>query len=567
MGVSQGIAAPSPQQRLGELLAKLGKLNSGDLNRALRAQLEQVSYERLGCILVKLGLVSERDMVACLADQLDLEQVSIDSFPEQPLLQNQISAKFLKDNHTLILDLDEHSITLVMADPQEPFVVASIEMITGKQVRVCIGLASEIEQGLERLFAPAEPQQTGAAESQFSDDIEHLKELASEAPVIKLLNQILQRAVEQGASDIHIEPFAHQLRVRYRIDGVLREADSPTADYGPAVISRVKIMANLNIAERRLPQDGRFNIRQHGKELDLRVSTVPTMHGESLVMRLLDRADVSLEFAALGFSDDIKGPLLQLLSQPHGILLVTGPTGSGKTTSLYTALQTLNTPERKILTVEDPVEYHLDGINQIHVNSSIGLSFATTLRSLLRQDPDVLMIGEMRDQETARIAVQSALTGHLVLSTLHTNDAISSIARLLDMGVEDYLVTSSVIGIMAQRLVRSLCQRCRQPYAAPEELVRKWQLKRVGSAAAPTLYRAGGCGDCHQTGYAGRSCIAELLVMTDELKRCILDSRNDTGLLHQARAGGMATMFENGLNKVLAGQTSIEEILRVTTQG
>ncbi|WP_207063485.1 GspE/PulE family protein [Motiliproteus sp. SC1-56] len=556
--------APSP--RLGEILVDEGALAEPDLERALRVQVQQSGAERLGGILVKLGLVSERQVVGCLAGQLHVPLASSEQFPDQLFLEDQVSSKFLKDSRALIVGVDERTLNVVMENPGDRFVIESLRMISGKEVQVSIGLPSEIERIQKALFEAAEEEAKGGAEAQFSHDIEHLKELASEAPVIKQLNQILQRAAEQGASDIHIEPFTNQLRVRYRIDGVLRESDTLTAEYGPAVISRVKIMANLDIAERRLPQDGRFHIRQNGRDLDLRVSTVPSMVGESLVMRILDRAHVRLEFGVLGFSEDTQARLLALLRRPHGILLVTGPTGSGKTTSLYTALQYLNTPERKILSVEDPVEYQLEGINQIQVNSSIGLTFANTLRSLLRQDPDILMIGEMRDQETAQIAVQSALTGHLVLSTLHTNDAVSSITRMLDMRVEDYLITSSVIGILAQRLVRNLCQQCREPYAAPAELVRKWSLEQIAGPGEITLYRARGCGHCHHTGYVGRSCIAELLEMTDELKQSILASKNSVELVQQAKRQGMSTLFESGLAKVVAGITSIEEVLRVTME-
>jgi len=398
------------------------------------------------------------------------------------------------------------------------------------------------------------------------EQIQHLKDLASEAPVIRLVNLMIARAVESRASDIHIEPFENRLKIRYRVDGVLREVESPPSRLSAAVISRIKIMAKLNIAERRLPQDGRIQLRAQGKEIDLRVSTVPTLWGESVVMRILDKASVVLDFEILGFSPRTLKRFLDVLNLPHGIILVTGPTGSGKTTTLYTALQTINTPERKILTVEDPVEYQLEGVNQIQVKPQINLTFANALRSIVRQDPDVIMIGEMRDLETAGIAVQSALTGHLVLSTLHTNDAAGSVTRLLDMGVEDYLLTSTINGILAQRLVRMLCTHCRQPYPALPELVDELRLRRFADTPDITLYKPVGCEQCGGSGYRGRAAIMEFLVMSDPLRRMVLKHADATELQVQAQKEGMDTMYEDGLRKAVAGQTTIEEVLRVTTQ-
>jgi general secretion pathway protein E len=367
------------------------------------------------------------------------------------------------------------------------------------------------------------------------EQIQHLKDLASEAPVIRLVNLMIARAVESRASDIHIEPFENRLKVRYRVDGVLREVESPPSRLSAAVISRIKIMAKLNIAERRLPQDGRIQLRAQGKEIDLRVSTVPTLWGESVVMRILDKASVVLDFETLGFSPRTLGRFLEILHMPHGIILVTGPTGSGKTTTLYTALQTINTPERKILTVEDPVEYQLEGVNQIQVKPQINLTFANALRAIVRQDPDVIMIGEMRDLETAGIAVQSALTGHLVLSTLHTNDAAGSVTRLLDMGVEDYLLTSTINGILAQRLVRLLCTRCRQPYPALPELVEEMRLHRFADTRDITLFKPVGCEHCGGTGYRGRAASMEFLVMSDPLRRLVLKHADAGDLQDTAR--------------------------------
>ncbi|HUD53461.1 type II secretion system ATPase GspE, partial [Parvibaculum sp.] len=399
-----------------------------------------------------------------------------------------------------------------------------------------------------------------------SDDVERLKDIASEAPVIRLVNLLITRAVEARASDIHIEPMDGELRVRYRVDGVLQEVESPPQRLSSAVISRIKIMAKLNIAERRLAQDGRIRLAVRGKDIDFRVSTTPTIHGESVVLRILDRGSLKLDFAALGFDDEILGAFRDVLDRPHGILLVTGPTGSGKTTTLYTSLLELNTPDKKILTIEDPVEYQLKGINQVQVKPQIGLTFATALRSFLRQDPDIMMIGEIRDLETAEIAVQAALTGHLILSTLHTNDAASAVTRLLDMGVEDYLLTSTINGIAAQRLVRRLCPHCRQPYEALPEMLERLGLGAFAAGRTVTLYRATGCAHCSHTGYLGRSSVLEVLAMTDRLRQLVL-AHAESGLLRKAAIeDGMQTMHFHGLKKVLAGETTVEEVLRVTRE-
>ncbi|MEM7054601.1 MAG: ATPase, T2SS/T4P/T4SS family, partial [Pseudomonadota bacterium] len=402
-------------------------------------------------------------------------------------------------------------------------------------------------------------------DSDDEENVEHLRDLASEAPVIRLVNLILQRAVEARASDIHIEPFENRLKVRYRVDGVLQEVEAPPSRSTAAVISRVKIMAKLNIAERRLPQDGRIMHRVQGKELDLRVSTVPTSHGESVVMRILDREAVTLDFAALGFADDTRDDFIKALEMPHGIILVTGPTGSGKTTTLYTALSQLNAPSRKIITVEDPVEYQLEGVNQIQAKSSIGLNFASALRAIVRQDPDVIMIGEMRDLETAKIAIQSALTGHLVLSTLHTNDAAGGVTRMLDMGVEDYLLTSTVNAIMAQRLVRRLDPLTSQPYKVLPEMVRELGLHELTDDEEITLYRPGSS-ETNPTGYKGRASIIELLLMSDEIRRMVMKQATSGELERQAIAEGMRTMYQDGMLKALSGLTTQEEVLRVTQE-
>ncbi len=462
------------------------------------------------------------------------------------------------------------------ADPTDRYSIDAFAMVTGRRVRPMVAVPGELDAALERLYGSGKSAmgqivgddvEMRGDEIAFDADVQQLKDLASEAPVIRLVSLIITNALDMRASDIHVEPFENRLAVRYRVDGVLHDVESPPKRLAAAVISRIKIMANLDIAERRLPQDGRIRLRVQGKEIDLRVSTVPTMHGESVVMRILDKGGVALDFAKLGFLDDTLKAFLDVLMQPHGILLVTGPTGSGKTTTLYTALDRLNQPDVKILTVEDPVEYQMVGVNQIQVKPQIDLTFANALRSIVRQDPDVIMIGEIRDLETAQIAVQSALTGHLVLSTVHTNDAASTVNRLLDMGIEDYLLTSTVIGILAQRLVRRLCPHCKEPYHALPEVVRELGLAKFAGEGDVTLHHAKGCPQCSQTGYSGRFCILEMLPMSDPLRSLVMRHATSSELKAEAQREGMLTMYDDGLRKALAGETTVEEVLRVTREG
>ena len=559
------------RRRLGEILIARGKLDAAGLERALR--LQQESGDKLGVLLVTLGVVAQRDVSEALAEQLGLPLVEAASYPELPILEERVSARFLREARALPLAEDERELALAMADPTDEYTVNAFEMVTGRRVRPQVAIPTELEAALERLYGAGKSalgQIVGDVEQRddlaFDADIQQLKDLASEAPVIRMVSLIITNALETRASDIHIEPFENRLIVRYRIDGVLHEVESPPRRLSAAVISRIKIMANLDIAERRLPQDGRIRLRVQGKEIDLRVSTVPTMHGESVVMRILDKGGVALDFARLGFEEETLKKFLDVLMEPHGILLVTGPTGSGKTTTLYTALDRLNQPDVKILTVEDPVEYQMAGINQIQVKPQIDLTFANALRSIVRQDPDVIMIGEIRDLETAQIAVQSALTGHLVLSTVHTNDAASTVNRLLDMGVEDYLLTSTVIGILAQRLVRTLCPACKRPYTALPELVDELGLRKLAPPGDITLHHAKGCRECAQTGFVGRISIMEILPMSDPLRTHVMRHATSTELRGEAIKEGMVTMYEDGMRKALNGVTTFEEVLRVTRE-
>jgi general secretion pathway protein E len=561
------------RKRLGEILIERGKLDAVALDRALRLQAES-GGEKLGALLVTLGLCAQRDVAEALAHQLGLPLCDAAAYPEFPILEERVSARFLREAHALPVREDETELALAMADPTDDYTINAFEMVTGRAVRPLVAIPTELDAALERLYGAGKSAlgqivgdvETRVDELAFDADVQQLKDLASEAPVIRMVSLIITNALEMRASDIHIEPFENRLIVRYRIDGVLHEVESPPRRLSAAVISRIKIMANLDIAERRLPQDGRIRLRVQGKEIDLRVSTVPTMHGESVVMRILDKGGVALDFARLGFEEDTLQAFMDVLLQPHGILLVTGPTGSGKTTTLYTALDRLNQPDVKILTVEDPVEYQMPGINQIQVKPQIDLTFANALRSIVRQDPDVIMIGEIRDLETAQIAVQSALTGHLVLSTVHTNDAPSTVNRLLDMGVEDYLLTSTVIGILAQRLVRTLCPHCKEPYIALPELVEQMRLRKFVPEGPITLWHARACPACSQTGYTGRISILEMLPMTDALRSLVMRHATANELRAQALAEGMLTMYEDGLRKALRGVTTFEEVLRVTRE-
>jgi general secretion pathway protein E len=564
----------APAALFGERLVKLGKLKPSDLERALRAQAE--IRQPLGSVLVRLGMLTEQEVAFVLSRHLNVRMALSKDYPSLPVENLGIAINYMRNAEIVPLQAGDERLVVAMSNPQDEFTCQAICMASGRSVEPLLGLPTEIRANIERLYGgEASKQESGAGgDDEFEitsqdhnlDDIEHLKDMASEAPVIRLVNQIMTNAMTQRASDIHIEPFETHLKVRYRIDGVIHEVESPPPQLTAAIISRLKLMARLNIAERRLPQDGRIQLRAQGKEIDMRVSTVPTMHGESVVMRLLDKHSVKLDLNTLGFSDDNLRKVQQQLDAPHGVILVTGPTGSGKTTTLYSALTQLNTPENKVLTVEDPVEYELEGINQIQANPKIGLNFADALRSIVRQDPDIIMIGEMRDVETARIAIQSALTGHLVLSTLHTNDAASGITRLMDMGIEDYLITSTVNGILAQRLVRRLCPQCRESHPVLPEIEQELGLRHYQPEGELRLWHAKGCSACSNSGYKGRSAIHEVLVMDDPLRRLILKHEDAGVLQEQARKGGMRTMYEDGLFKALKGVTTLEEVLRVAEE-
>ena len=562
-------------QTLLKTLQERDKLSASELKKVERVK-KTSAAENIPQLLVKLGLCSELDVADAFVESGQFEKVKSDQYPPETQLPETVSLRFLKNYHVIGLNHSDDDITVAMMDPEDRFAIDALSLATGKPIIAKVGLLSEIDAALDVQYGEDRSKMDKLVDDLAANDLDdddfgeedlaHLKDLASEAPVIKMVNLIMQRAIEIRASDIHIEPFEQTLKVRLRVDGVLQEIDAPSVKSTAAVISRIKIMAKLNIAERRLPQDGRIKVQMLGKELDLRVSTIPTMYGESVVIRLLDKENTVLDFVALGFAGRHLQQFMDVLALPHGIILITGPTGSGKSTTMYAALKQLNTSERKIITVEDPVEYQMEGINQIQAKPQIGLTFASALRSIVRQDPDVIMIGEMRDLETAKIAVQSALTGHLVLSTLHTNDAAGGITRLLDMGLEEYLLTSTVNGILAQRLIRQLCPVCKVGAIAPPEIINNLHLRRYAPDGDIVLYKPVGCPACAGTGYRGRLAIIEFLPMTDPIRKLIM-SHEESGAIHKlAIAEGMETLYENGLVKVIQGITTLEEVMRVTSE-
>lgn len=551
---------------LGEILVDCGKVSPQDLERAL--QLQGKTPDRLGKILVDLGVLAERDLMEALAEQLALPTIESSQFPPVPPELKNLSPRFMRTAKFFPFDLQNDQLHVAMIDPLDYETLDSIRLATGYHPMVYLALESEVQDAIEKFHGAGgsylnrlvESFGDGEAGGEIEEDVDHLRDLALEAPVIRLVNLLISRAVESRASDIHIEPFEDELRVRFRIDGVLYAVESPPRQMGPAVISRVKLTAKLNIAERRLPQDGRIRLRVLGKDIDLRVSTLPTLYGESVVMRILERNDTShVDMQQLGFPERMLRRMEDLTARPHGIFLVTGPTGSGKSTTLYSALNRINNTERKIITLEDPVEYQIAGVNQIHVNPQIGLTFATGLRHIVRQDPDVIMVGEIRDLETAEIAIRAALTGHLVFSTLHTNDAPSAITRLVDMGVPPYLLSSSILAVLAQRLVRVLCAACKRPDEVPAGAL-------LPESQTTRGYRAVGCPACRQIGYQYRVGIFELMELNEELQSLVARNSEANVLREAARKHGMKTLREDGLDKVLAGVTTADEVLRVTQE-
>jgi general secretion pathway protein E len=548
---------------LATILVRQGQCDSLTIDRGRRVAAE--SGQRLDLVLLQLGLVTERGLAEVYATLLGVPLAGPARYPEAPLFPERLTPRFLRTARALPLAVEEETLVLAVADALDEFTPAAIASATGLPVRVEIAVPIELEAAFGRLYPEGDAEATeGGSDTgeALEEDAERLKDLASEAPVIRLVNQLIGRAVETHASDIHIEPFEDRLRVRYRYDGVLHEAESPAARLAPAIISRIKIMSKLDIAERRLPQDGRIKLAVRGTEIDFRVSTTPTLYGEKVVLRVLDRSSVSFDYEKLGLPKHVVAAWTRTLELPNGILLVTGPTGSGKTTTLYTGLTTINAVTRNIVTVEDPIEYQLPGINQTQIKPQIGLNFAAMLRSILRQDPDVIMVGEIRDLETAQIAVQAALTGHLVLSTLHTNSAAATITRLRDLGLEDYLLTAVLRGVLAQRLVRRLCNNCKKVTTVPAELIERFGLQARAANGPLRMWHPVGCAQCRSTGYKGRQAIAEFLQPGPDIEHLIFAKADQTEIEKAAVANGMVTMFQAGLEAALAGSTTIEEVVR-----
>jgi general secretion pathway protein E len=555
---------------LGQILLDAGLITPEFLERAL-ARIAGTG-ERLGEALVAMGALGLEDVLRALARQHDLVYLAGDELPTTlPIVKN-LSPMYLRHYRVCPVSIEGTTLTVATSDPTNLLLIDDLRQNLSMQVKMVVSPEDAILEAIERTYAGAttalqrivEGIDDNAPGGDGDEDVNQLRDMAFEAPVVRLVNLIVENALDAEASDIHIEPFEDTLRVRYRIDGILYDQESPPRRLQAAVTSRIKIMAELNIAERRLPQDGRIRVMLHGRRVDVRVSTVPTVYGESIVMRLLDRSTIFLPLERLGFAPETLARFERLIRRPHGVLLVTGPTGSGKTTTLYAALDKINASDKKIITVEDPVEYQLKGVNQIAVKPKIGLSFATGLRHIVRQDPDIIMVGEVRDLETAEIAIQAALTGHLVFSTLHTNDAPGAITRLQDMGAEPYLVSSVLEGVLAQRLVRRICDACRVPADPdPAELLALGLGAEVPDAS---LFRGRGCGDCRGTGYRGRTGIYELFVITEEVRSLILRKAATGEIRRHATEHGMLTLRTDGWRKARAGVTTLEEVLRVTQE-
>jgi type II secretion system protein E len=549
---------------LGTILVQNGRLSPHQLAEGMERAAREAAP--LGDVLASLGYISQAETLQAISEYLGYPMVSLAQMPPDPAAVGLVPREFALQRQALPLSIEDGTLVVALANPLDLQLVDDLRLATGMAVRPVVAPPGEIRRALEQFTMEQMIQDVAEGEEAGADegaDIADLQKMAREALVVQLVNMLIHQAVQEGASDIHVEPFERQLKVRYRIDGVLREASAPPKRLQSAIISRVKILAEMNIAERRLPQDGRIRLKVAGRQIDIRVSTVPTLYGESVVMRILDKSTALLGLEELGMPAEPLARFRRQIARPHGILLVTGPTGSGKTTSLYAALSEIYSSEKKIITVEDPVEYQLPGINQIHVRSQIGLTFASGLRSIVRQDPDVIMVGEIRDAETAEIAIQAALTGHLVFSTLHTNDAAGAITRLLDMGAEPYLVASSLIGSVAQRLVRQICPQCKEQAEYPDAT-----LVDVGiephSADRHRLRRGAGCDACGRTGYRRRLGVFELLTIDDTVRQMIVDRTPATVIKqHGVREQGMQTLLMDGRAKALAGVTSVDEVLRV----
>jgi type IV pilus assembly protein PilB len=594
---------PQPQQKrkmLGEMLIAEGLISSAQLDRALAEQ--KLHGGRIGTLCRSMGFVTEEDIIKVLGKQMGIQPVTFSSIIIDPGVVKIIPETLARRHQLIPLYKKDRTLTLAMVDPLNVFAVDDIRRLTGMEIEPVVSSETEIMKAIDRFYSMTgtmeeavrtfdvrrakSDRRTGLnrrrgdmlVEDQFFIDAQgtemafgeegiSLETIAEDAPVVKLVNTMIAQAVREGASDIHIEPDAEVLRIRYRVDGILREVMTPPRNLQAGVVSRIKIMANLDIAEKRVPQDGRIQMKVGAKDIDIRLSTLPTIFGEKLVMRLLDKSSVLLGLEELGPTTDILAKFEKMIRRPYGLLLVTGPTGSGKTTTLYAALNRISSVERNVVTIEDPVEYQLKYINQVQVNTKTGVTFANGLRAILRQDPDVVMVGEIRDTETATIAIQAALTGHLVLSTLHTNDAAGAVARLLDMGAEPFLVASSLIGVVAQRLVRKVCVRCKGPFTPTPDLIKSLNLERLMSGQREVcLVKGAGCQQCRNTGYSGRTGIYELLPIDEAVRNLIVSKASSNAIRNLAVQAGFAALRLNGLAAALKGLTTLEEVLRVTQE-
>jgi type IV pilus assembly protein PilB len=557
------------RNKLGTILVETGVISEQNLDRLLMKQ--EATNIRLGQLAVQEGYASEDEIFKALAKQLKIPFVTLDSTVMDPSVVTLIPESMARDLRAIPLFKIEKNLTIAMADPTDSEAIKEIRFVTGCEVEPLVARMTEIMNAIDMYYGGADNVMNAiqdlttegaetAEEVREDDDVAEGQKLSQEAPVVKLVNLIIERAINKNASDIHAEPSDRALEIRYRVDGVLHPEIIIPRMLKAAVLSRLKILARINIAERRIPQDGRFSVNIQGRKIDLRVSTFPTIHGEKVVMRILERAGTTIDLEDLGMNEEIMGKFTQVLGLSYGIILVTGPTGSGKTTTLYAALNRINTTEKNIVTLEDPVESQIAGVNQGHTNPVAGFTFASGLRAILRQDPDIIMVGETRDVETAEIAIQAALTGHLVFTTVHTNDAVSSITRLIDMGIEPFLVSSSVSAMVAQRLVRRLCPSCGTEVQTVELSVPETgEVRKVRGVSKPT-----GCDKCSGSGYRGRVGLYELVVMDDEIRRLVVKRASEQDIKHAARRGGYRTMFEDGLEKVQAGVTSLDEVMRVT---
>jgi type IV pilus assembly protein PilB len=552
---------------LGDLLIAEGLLTEAQLAAAAEEQAE--TGKPLGRLLIEQGIITEAELVRTLANQVGLEFIDLADRVVDPSVASLVSESLARRYQAIPVAWEDGRLLVAMADPSNVFAVDDIRAMTGAEVKTVVSTASQIMETIDQFYrvdGDVDAVVQAAADEQAEDvDLSNISEVVEDAPIVKFVNMLITQATQDRASDIHVEPTEHDLRIRFRIDGVLHEVMRSPRSIQAGVISRLKVMADINIAERRIPQDGRITMKVSGRGIDLRVATLPTVFGEKVVMRILDKGQALLRLEELGFLPETLARFENCYRKPYGTILVTGPTGSGKSTTLYAALNQVNEPDRNIITVEDPVEYRLPGINQVQVHPKAGLTFASALRSILRSDPDIVLIGEIRDRETAVIAVEAALTGHLVLSTLHTNDAASTPLRLCEMGVEPFLVTSALDCIVAQRLARRLCEKCKEAYEPTEaELVAaSWPLEDVTDSEWPTLYKPIGCPACGRTGYRGRFALHEVMPVTEEIERLIIESRSTEDIEKTALMQGMLRLRDDGLRKAGMGQTSLEEIFRV----